>query len=181
MAIVVPMSSFRNTLKKVFKNIKGLSSNMVIGPAEIVKESYDIVLVDESHRLRRRVNLGAYFGAFDIVCKKLNLDKSDCSELDWILMQSTRAVFFYDEDQSIKPSDVKKEKFDLLKTKKDTKIERLKSQFRVRGGNDYVQYIDSLLKCSLNSQTKLFDSKEYEFTLYESISDLVSQIKQRET
>jgi type I site-specific restriction endonuclease len=33
---------------------------MVIGPAEIVKDTFDIVIVDESHRLRRRVNLGAY-------------------------------------------------------------------------------------------------------------------------
>ena len=180
MALVVPMSSFRNTLKKVFKNIKGLSSSMVIGPAEIVKEKYDIVVVDESHRLRRRVNLGAYFGAFDIVFEKLSLDKSICSELDWILMQSDRAIFFYDENQSIKPSDVKKEDFDLLKLKMNTKVECLKSQFRVKGGNDYVQYIDNLLNCSLNSQTKVFNSKEYEFILFDSISELVNQIKHRE-
>lgn len=180
MALIVPMSSFRNTLKKVFKNIKGLSSSMVIGPAEIVKEKYDIVVVDESHRLRRRVNLGAYFGAFDIVCEKLNLDKSIYSELDWILMQSNRSIFFYDENQSIKPSDVKKEDFNLLKLKKNTKVECLKSQFRVKGGNDYVQYIDNLLNCSLNSQTKIFNSKEYEFILFDSISDLVNQIKLRE-
>ena len=180
MALVVPMSSFRNTLKKVFKNIKGLSSSMVIGPAEIVKENYDIVVVDESHRLRRRVNLGAYFGAFDIVCEKLNLDKSICSELDWILMQSDKSIFFYDENQSIKPSDVKKEDFDLLKLKMNTKVECLKSQFRVKGGNDYVQYIDNLLNCSLSSQTEVFNSKEYEFILFDSISELVNQIKHRE-
>lgn len=180
MALVVPMSSFRNTLKKVFKNIKGLNSNMVIGPAEIVKEKYDIVVVDESHRLRRRVNLGAYFGAFDIVCEKLNLDKHICSELDWVLMQSSKSILFYDENQSIKPSDVKKENFDLLKLNKTTKVERLKSQFRVKGGNDYVQYIDNLLNCSLSPQEIIFNSKEYEFTLFDSISDLVKQIKQRE-
>jgi len=180
MALVVPMSSFRKTLKRVFKNIKGLSSNMVIGPAEIANEKYDIVLVDESHRLRRRVNLGSYFRAFDNVCEKLNLDKNICSELDWILMQSDRAVFFYDENQSIKPSDVKKEQFDYLKLKKDTKIESLKSQFRVKGGNDYVQYISKLLDCSLNSQAKIFDSKEYEFVLFDSVSDMVNQIKLRE-
>lgn len=180
MAMVVPMSSFRNTLKKVFKNIKGLSSSMVIGPAEIVKEKYDIVIVDESHRLRRRVNLGAYFGAFDVVCEKLNLDKSICSELDWILMQSDKTICFYDENQSIKPSDVKKEDFDLLKLNKSTRVESLKSQFRVKGGNDYVQYIDNLLNCSLNSPIKVFNSKEYEFILFDSISELVNQIKHRE-
>jgi DUF2075 family protein/predicted GIY-YIG superfamily endonuclease len=181
MALVVPMASFRKTLKKVFKNIKGLRSNMVIRPAEIVKENYDIVVVDESHRLRRRVNLGTYFSAFDKVCKKLQLGKDKCSELDWILLQSNKSIFFYDENQSIKPSDVKKEDFDLLKLKKGTKIIELKSQFRVKGGNDYVQFIDNLLNCSLPPQSKNFNSKEYEFILFESISDMVSQIKFRES
>lgn len=181
MALVVPMSSFRNTLKKVFKNIKGLNSNMVIGPAEIAKEKYDIVVVDESHRLRRRVNLGAYYGAFDIVCEKLSLDRYTCSELDWILLQSSKSILFYDENQSIKPSDVKKEDFDSLKLKKDTKVESLKSQFRVKGGNDYVQYIDNILNCAMSPQSKIFNSKEYEFILFDSITDLVSQIKQRES
>ncbi len=180
MALVVPMSSFRNTLKKVFKNIKGLSASMVIGPAEIARDKYDIVVVDESHRLRRRVNLGAYFGAFDIVCAKLGLDRNVCSELDWILLQSNKSILFYDENQSIKPSDVKKEHFDLLKLQQNTRIECLKSQFRVKGGNDYVQYIDSLLNCSLTPQVPIFNTKEYEFVLFDSISDLVSEIKHRE-
>jgi hypothetical protein len=34
---------------------------MVIGPAELKKDQYDIVMVDEAHRLRRRKVLGAYF------------------------------------------------------------------------------------------------------------------------
>lgn len=181
MALVVPMSSFRNTLKKVFKNIKGLSSSMVIGPAEIVSDTYDIVVVDESHRLRRRVNLGAYFGAFDQVNLKLKLDKYTSTELDWIQKQSKKAVLFYDENQSIKPSDVKKEDFDLLKKNKQTNIEKLKSQFRVKGGNDYVQFVHDLLDCSLATDKPSFISKEYELTLFDSIKDLVSEIKQRES
>ncbi|MEZ7506056.1 DNA/RNA helicase domain-containing protein [Flavobacterium sp. Arc2] len=180
MALVVPMSSFRTTLKKVFKNIKGLNANMVIGPAEIVKDTFDIVIVDESHRLRRRVNLGAYFRAFDVVCEKLQLDKYTCNELDWIMKQSESAVYFYDENQSIKPSDVKKEDFDKLKVNGLTKIEHLKSQFRSKGGNDYVSYIDNLLKCKLDNSDTLFSSKEYEFILFDSIEDIVNEIKSRD-
>lgn len=181
MALVVPMSSFRTTLKKVFKNIKGLNANMVIGPAEIVKETYDIVIVDESHRLRRRVNLGAYFRAFDVVCQKLKLDKNSCNELDWICKQSETAIFFYDENQSIKPSDVRKESFDNLKINKLTKIEFLKSQFRVKGGNDYVNYIDKLLKCELDSSMPLFNNQNYEFVLFDSIDDIITEIKSRDS
>lgn len=180
MALVVPMSSFRTTLKKVFKNIKGLTANMVIGPAEIIKDTFDIVVVDESHRLRRRVNLGAYFRAFDVVCEKLNLDKHTCNELDWIKKQSESAVYFYDENQSIKPSDVKKEMFDQLKADGLTKTEYLKSQFRSRGGNDYVKYIDNLLKCKLTNAHVVFNSKEYELILFNSIEDIVEEIRARD-
>ena len=133
MALVVPMVSFRNTLIKVFKNIKGLSQKMVIGPAEVVKTNYDIIVVDESHRLRRRVNLGTYYGAFDNVCEKLSLNKSSCSELDWVLIQSKKSVLFYDQGQSIKPSDAVQSDFDKLKVLPTTKVEKLKSQFRVKG------------------------------------------------
>ncbi len=180
MALVVPMSSFRNTLKKVFKNVKGLNARMVIGPAEVVKEDYDIILVDESHRLRRRVNLGTYFGAFDIVCKKLHLNKDTCSELDWIVKRSRNAIFFYDENQSIKPSDTRKEDFDRLKANRSTKVEYLRSQFRVKGGVDYVRYIDNLLTCNTSSNKKFFHSKDYDFVLFDSIEDMVNQIKARD-
>lgn len=180
MALVVPMSSFRTTLKKIFKNIKGLNANMVIGPAEIVKETYDIVIVDESHRLRRRVNLGAYFRAFDVACEKLKLDKYSCNELDWIKKQSECAIFFYDENQSIKPSDVRKDSFDKLKTDNLTKIEYLKSQFRVKGGNDYVNYIDKLLRCELDHTKPIFNNQNYEFILFDSIDEMISEIKSRD-
>lgn len=180
MALVVPMSSFRNTLKKVFKNIKGLNANMVIGPAEVSNSTFDILVVDESHRLRRRVNLGAYYGAFDIACTRLGLEKMNCSELDWIVKQSESSILFYDENQSIKPSDTKKEDFDKLKDSPLTKIEHLRSQFRVRGGNDYVQYINNLLNCKLDTTSKTFNSKEYEFLLFDSIEELVNEVKLRD-
>ncbi|MBL7559532.1 DUF2075 domain-containing protein [Olleya sp. YSTF-M6] len=179
MALVVPMSSLRKTLQKVFKNVKGLKSSMVIGPAQLAKSHYDIVIVDESHRLRRRVNLGAYFGAFDKINIKLELDKFIGNELHWVDMQSTKAVFFYDEAQSIKPSDVLKDDFDILKLRKDTKIEYLQSQFRVKGGNSYVSYIDNLLKCNLDINQDTFNSNNYDFVLFDNIESFINEIKYR--
>jgi hypothetical protein len=180
MALVVPMTSLRSTLKKVFKNIKGLSAKMVIGPAEVANNQYDILIVDESHRLRRRVNLGAYYGVFDKVCDSLNLNKFLCSELDWVLLQSNKSILFYDEAQSIKPSDAKKEDFDRLKKAKDTRIETLKSQFRVRGGNAYVEFIHNLLNSNMQPTQREFNSKDYEFVLFDSINEMVHQIKLRD-
>ncbi len=179
MALVVPMASFRATLKKVFRNIKGLNASMVIGPAEVTRNRYDILMVDESHRLRRRVNLGTYFSAFDKACAKLNLDKHTSSELDWMLMQSNHTILFYDQAQSIKPSDVSKEEFNRLKTSKSTSYLSLKSQFRVRGGNEYVEFV----RCLLNGKLKLSDRPtfdNYEFKLFDSLEEMISLIKEKD-
>lgn len=178
-ALVVPMSSFRGTLKKAFRNIKGLKPAMVMSPSEAVKENMDLIVVDESHRLRQRVNLGAYFGGFDKTCESLGLDKYSCSELDWVLMQSKKQVLFYDEMQSIKPSDVKHEDFYKLKDSPKTKITELKSQFRSKGGNQYSDFVDKLLKVQLEAGEK-FHHKDYDVKLYESLPDMVEDIQQCE-
>jgi len=176
MALVVPMTSFRNTLKKVFKNIKGLKSSMVIGPTEAVKEKYDILIVDESHRLRRRRNIVNY-ASFDKACESLGLDKMTANELDFVNLQSSNLLLFYDENQSIKPSDVPKEYFDKLKNLNTSKVEKLVSQFRVKGGNSYLNFITRLL--SSDSSLKKYSSSKYELLLYHSIDEMVSKIKEK--
>src|SRR5690606_18539109 len=101
MALVVSMSSFRATLKKIFKHVKDLHPDMVIGPAELANRSYDVLVVDEAHRLRQRVNLGSYYRNFDQAATAMGFDKYTCSEVDWAELRGRKAVFFYDKYQSI--------------------------------------------------------------------------------
>ncbi|MBC9904148.1 DNA/RNA helicase domain-containing protein [Achromobacter xylosoxidans] len=178
MALVVPMSSFRSTLKKAFKNVAGLRSDMVISPSELTKRRYDIVLVDESHRLRKRVNLGAYIGSFDTACTALGLDKNACSEVNWVTLQSNKAVFFYDPDQSIKPSDADASDFQAIKSSQNSTVITLASQFRVRAGRHYVRFVDDLLHMRLPVNEK-FSSSRYEFLIFDDLSDMVKEIEQR--
>ncbi|TEA70158.1 DNA/RNA helicase domain-containing protein [Allopusillimonas ginsengisoli] len=175
MALVVPMGSFRSTLKKAFRNVVGLHPDMVISPSELATQRYDIVLVDESHRLRKRVNLGAYFGNFDKACAVLGLDKHACSEVDWVTQQADKAVFFYDPNQSIKPSDANATDFQTIKALPESKVMTLVSQFRIQAGQHYVQFIDDLLNTRLVANEK-FSSKKYEFLLFDDISELVKEI-----
>lgn len=176
-ALVVPMTSLRKTLKMVFKNVKGLSASMVIGPSEVAKEKYDILLIDEAHRLRRRQNITNY-KSFDDNNKLLGLSNNG-TELDWILMQSENQIFFYDAAQSIKPSDISKGVFDNL-LKKSTKI-KLQSQLRVKGGSDYITYVDKLLHTSLSTSEVIFNSKDYEFFLFDSLSPLIAKLNEKES
>lgn len=178
-ALVIPMSSFRGTLKKAFRNIKGLSPSMVMSPSEAVQEKLDLIVVDESHRLRRRVNLGAYFGGFDKVCAQLNMEKNSCSELDWVLRQSDKTVLFYDQMQSIKPSDELPEKFFKIKQDAKTKITELKSQFRSKGGNQYSEFVDRLLQVKLDDGA-VFSHKHYELMMFESLPEMICAIQKCE-
>lgn len=179
MALVVPMGSFRNTLKKAFRNVAGLNSKMVISPSELTKQRYDIVLVDESHRLRKRVNLGAYYGAFDRSCAALGLDKETSSEVDWVTLQSDKSIFFYDPNQTIKPSDANATDFENIKSSPNScRIIKLISQFRVRAGLDYVKFINDLLRVELPPDQK-FKSDKYEFMIFDNLADMVGEINQR--
>jgi uncharacterized protein len=58
--LIAPMSGLRATVKKVFSATAGLKANMVIGPNAVVNESYDLVIVDEAHRLKKRKNLARH-------------------------------------------------------------------------------------------------------------------------
>ncbi|HEY4479009.1 MAG TPA: DNA/RNA helicase domain-containing protein, partial [Candidatus Paceibacterota bacterium] len=57
MALVVPMAGLRSTLQRVVRRVPGLGAEMIIGPSDIAKKEYDLLIVDETHRLSRRVNL----------------------------------------------------------------------------------------------------------------------------
>ena len=49
---VVPMTSIRKTIQTVFSKTKnGLKSSLVIGPFDVFKDEYDILFIDEGHRL----------------------------------------------------------------------------------------------------------------------------------
>ena len=180
MALVIPMGSFRKTISKVFRNIEGLSPKMVIGPSDLGKQKYDLVIVDEGHRLRRRVNLGPYFKPFDDTCNILGLDKMTASELDWLLIQSKKTLLFYDQHQSIKPSDVLRERFIKLENDPSTRIEILKTQFRSRGGNDYVKFIHDVLSDETSLKNK-FQSIDYECYLFNNIQNMIDEIHKKES
>jgi uncharacterized protein len=167
--LVVPMTSLRKTIQKVFRKIKGLSSSMVVGPAEVIKNSYDIVIVDEAHRLRRPVNipnLGAHY-ANNI---KLGIDKKSGTELDWIIKLSKHQIFFYDQNQSVKPSDIKRDDFRNLNAKEFT----LKSQMRVEAGEEFIQFIDDIFDLKKPISTKF---PNYDFKIFDDVTSMIDSIK----
>ncbi|WP_077418535.1 DNA/RNA helicase domain-containing protein [Chryseobacterium sp. JV274] len=179
MALVIPMASFRKTISNVFKNVNGLSRKMVIGPSDLAQNKYDLIIVDEGHRLRRRVNLGSYFGTFDRNCEKLGLDKFTASELDWVILQSNKSIIFYDQYQSIKPSDTLKKSFKKLELEPSTRVEKLKTQLRVAGGNNYIKLIHKIFDAPSTLSSKSYKTDDYEFYLFDDLSQMIDRIKKK--
>lgn len=177
--LVIPMENLRSTLKKVFKSIKGLNSNMVLSPNDVGKsnEKYDLLIVDEAHRLRRRKNLTQY-GTFDKNNRKMNLG-NDGTELDWILLKSKYQIFFYDEEQSIKPTDVRKEDFDKLMLIKNYHSYYLTAQLRcIAGGNEYIDYVKTIF--SNNPPKKRIDFKKYDLKIFNNVNEMIETIKEKD-
>lgn len=174
--IVIPMESLRKTLKNVFKQVDGLKSSMVIGPSEVVKNHYDILIVDEAHRLRRRVNLiSGLYHTFDVVNQRLCIEGGD--ELDWIVACSDYQILFYDANQSIKPSDVRKDKFRELIEKEGTIQYTLTSQMRVKGGDYYISFIDKLLH---NHLDQCIEPQSYDLRLYDDVEQMYQEIRKKD-
>ncbi len=176
--LVVPMTSLRKTLKNVFSKVSGLKSSMVIGPSDVFKKNYDILIVDEAHRLSRRQNIPNY-GSFDANNRKLGLGKEG-TQLDWIMKNSKYQVFFYDPAQSVKPSDIPTSIFSKLMSDSHTEILKLKSQMRVTAGSDYISFVDTLLNCRINESTIRFEPKDYELKVFDSFRELYSIMKEKE-
>ena len=177
---VVPQTSLRKTMKLIFKSIYGLSPSQVLSPSDVTKKKYDILLVDEAHRLHRYKNI-SYMGTFKSNCEKLGLT-TESDELDWILKQSDCAVLFYDYKQVVGPSGIDFERFD--KKMEDAFQNRmiayytLLTQMRVQGGNDYIGFVKGLLAGTCLGKYK---SDKYDFKLYSDFSKFEKDMYTKES
>ncbi|WP_090161493.1 DNA/RNA helicase domain-containing protein [Pseudobutyrivibrio xylanivorans] len=167
---VVPQVSLRKTMKQIFKSIYGLTPSQILSPSDVTKKKYDILLVDEAHRLHQYRNI-SYMGPFKKNCEKLGLS-TEADELDWILKQSDCAVLFYDSLQVVGPSGIDIERFDK---KMDNAVPKrlisyytLFTQMRVQGGNDYIEFVKQLLNASCE---KKYHSDKYELKMYLDFSE----------
>jgi hypothetical protein len=171
-ALVVPMTGLRSTLQKVTKRVPGLGAESVIGPGDVAKKKYDLLIVDEAHRLGRKVNLTNY-PHYEATTKRLGLP-ADATQLDWIMASSRQQVFFYDARQSVIPKDIRPSDFQKLRAVHH----ELVSQMRVEGGNDYLQFVDSLLDLE-NPQP--FDKSVYDFRIYDDLSSMIADVKKKDS
>ncbi|NLW15898.1 MAG: Flp pilus assembly complex ATPase component TadA [Erysipelothrix sp.] len=188
--LIVPQTSLRTTLGNVFKEITGLKKNMVIGASKIVpkypeivdgqipndKKEVTVAIVDEAHRLRQNVNVSGFQGGtFKENNRRLGLENG--TELDWIVMNSQIQILFYDETQTIKPTDITPQQFKhTIKHNKQSRY-LLDSQMRVKGGNRYIKYINSILE-EKEPEKEIFN--DYDIKLFDNVDAMINAIKDKD-
>lgn len=203
---VAPMKNFCTIIRKSIKNIPGLKKKdlkynknyfneddldvlRVYSGSELSKlyeyikkdeKIFDLLIVDETHRLNRRYNLsnGNQYLQFDRMNKKMGLPfekcKNDGNQLDWILKLSKNQVFFYDENQSIRSSDIPKE-YIIEKLKNPTYFEKLTVQERCLGGEAYIEYVKNIFSEKPPKKRKIFQG--YNIKIYDEYKEFEKKIK----
>lgn len=169
--LVVSMTSLRKSIKEAFSRVSGLTADMVLGPSEVSAKKYDLLIVDEAHRLRQRRNITNY-RSHDTMNERLGLGK-DGTELDWVIKCSKQQILFYDENQSIRPADIHVARFKDLKATRHL----LTSQHRVKGGEKYIEFVNNIF-----GDKKAVDVQfnEFDFKIYDNVAEMVADIKAKE-
>lgn len=169
---VTPMSSLRRTLRKLARLLPGLKPGDILTPSEVTKQDrFDILLVDEAHRLGSSLSTGAGIKAFYNTCDRLGLPHS-ANQVDWILSRCDKCYLFYDPKQQIRASGLSKDDLDrrinnLTELGVLTDEFNLSTQMRVRGGDEYLDFAYDLLtnKAYMHQGMEfdaLFSSKPYD-------------------
>lgn len=192
-AYVAQMTSLRKTMGTIFKEVPHLFTNTAKGPNDIVNtsfsksdelEPYDILFVDEAHRLWQYKNIGSARGSYKQACKKLygpDVKPEDYTTLDWICKCSRTRVLIYDPFQTVKDSDITPKQFNdaLSNSPEKPHYFELKQQMRCRAGSDYIDFVNSLFNGDSASASAQQPTKEYDFRFYDDPNLLIEEIVKR--
>ena len=189
--LVVPQQSLRESIKKVFRKTPGLSPEMVMTAFEVgeAKGDFDLLVVDESHRLNQRANQpsGTQNQKFRRITENLfGYDDISKTQLDWIIAKSKHQIFLLDAAQSVRPADLPPELLATLVATAKTAFRHypLATQMRVQAGSDYVFYIRNLLGSKPDrNDLEIMTAEnlgEYDFKMFASVDEMREEVRRKD-
>lgn len=185
LGLVVPQQSLRKTIQRVFRKTPGLDPEMVLTPFQVGKatELFDLLIVDEAHRLSQRANQpsGPQNRDFRLINERLFAsDDPHITQLDWIRKQSRHQVFLLDRLQSVRPADLSQETQRELadEARSAGRHYTLVSQMRVRAGADYVSYVRQVLSDTPPERPQSF--APYDLRFFEDFGAMVDEVQARD-
>ncbi|MGP6178202.1 DNA/RNA helicase domain-containing protein [Microbacterium sp. A196] len=184
MALVIPQQSLRESVRKVFKKTPRLDPTMVMTPFQVGESdaAFDLILVDETHRLGQRANQasGVQNKKFrDINVALFGADDPKYTQLDWLKARSTHQLLLVDGEQSVRPHDLSPTLLsaETLAASDLHRHYRLTTQMRVRAGADYVEYVRALLR---DEHPTLPDLGEYDLQFFDDLGEMQAAIRTRD-
>lgn len=183
--LVIPQQSLRKTVQHVFRRTPGLSPSMVLSPWTAADEgpAYDLLVVDEAHRLGVRAAQAtpSLTARYPRINEKLfGQDAKEYTQLDWMRARSKHLVLLMDPDQAVRPSDLPKEVLEreVQSAKSNHRFFPLQTQMRLRATEDYVSSIRSIL---CQESPKQIQFQDYDLRLFESFTEMNDLVKNLET
>ncbi|WFE14865.1 DUF2075 domain-containing protein [Bacillus atrophaeus] len=160
-----PRNIYATKLKQNFR--KGHIDNLFTGSGSYVNapsDEFDILIVDEAHRLNEKS------GLFN------NLGENQIKE---IINASKLSVFFIDERQRVTLKDIGSidtiHKFSKELGAKITNM-KLDSQFRCNGSDGYISWLDDVLQIRETANSNYIGTN-YDFRIYKNPNELRKEIE----
>jgi DUF2075 family protein len=179
-AIVVPQQSLRRSIREVFKRTPGLAPSQVMTPFEVGQSptKFDLLIVDEAHRLNQRAAQPA--GPLNAKFRDINIalfgsDDNEFTQLDWINHMSQHQIYLLDTQQAVRPADLPAATTTNLveSVKSGGRWYPLTSQMRVQAGADYVAYIRELLSGGMGDPQRF---EGYDLRLFDDLGAMRREI-----
>jgi uncharacterized protein len=130
------------------------------------KSNFDVLIVDEAHRLNEKSGLYGNLGDHQI---KEIISAANC------------AIFFLDEDQRVTLKDIgSREEIEACAAEAGAVVSGLElaSQFRCNGSDGYLAWLDDVLGVRETANPKL-DVAEFDFRILDSPTEMHELIEQR--
>ena len=131
------------------------------------RNAFDVLLVDEAHRLNEKSGLYN------------NLGENQIKE---IVHSSRLSVFFIDEDQRVTINDIgtidEIRRF-AKEEHSEVHVMELDSQFRCSGSDGYLEWIDDVLQVRETASFEFQDSFDYDFRVFDDPNEMRAAIESR--
>ena len=165
---------FREAIQKtVGRESSDLFVNLdVFAPAISKENAYDIVLIDEAHRIGKKS--GHQFTPKE--------HRTDMPQVDQLVRAAKVAVFFIDDKQVVRGREVGNSALirqSAEKFKASCEEVELLSQFRCNGSDGYLEWLDSTLGYK-DTGRKLTQNDKFEFRVFDSPQKLYSALLKKE-
>ena len=157
------------TVKLTGSYKKTYINNLFVGSGcfyDVDKDTFDVLLVDEAHRLNEKSGIYSHLGE---------------NQIKEIINASKLSVFFVDDRQKIHIKDIgSKNEIENIASELNAKVYcmKLESQFRCNGSDGYLSWLDNSLQIQETANVFLpIDS--YDFRVFDNPTEMFDLIKQK--